>query len=310
MRVFVFQFLSFLLFFSTNLLAQDANIALNPERKIVHDKPLANLSAIEIAEDSLAYFADSMYFSSMPEDRISGSYAFLQSFKKMIKLNTSFAYNFPKLKEKINILNTPDNAFRVYNWEIMRSETVRRYYGVVQMPDGSFIPLVDVSDQIIRGAEDSVFDGTRWFGCLYYNILKRDVNGQSVYFLLGWNGNGMNSDRKIVEPFGFDEQGKSRFGAPLFNLIERGKRKRAMRFIYEYQKEAKVVLNFDKDADQIVFDHCESQIGDAAKRFTYIPDGSYDALRWDGQKWNMFEDIIQAIDLKQGNVPVEKPIKN
>jgi hypothetical protein len=289
--------------------AQDGLVALNPERKPIHDVPFEKLTPIQAIEDSLAYLADSMYNSGMSEDRVAGSYAFIQTFKRMIKMKESFTYAFPKLKEKMSILTSPDNTFKIYTWEIIRSEIERRYYGAIQLSDMSFIPLVDVSDQIVRGAEDSTFQGTRWLGCLYYNILKKEIAGQPIYFLLGWNGNGLNSEKKIIEVFGFNSQGQSQFGAPLFNTIERGKRKRPMRFIFEYQKGSKVTLNYDKELQQIIMDHCESQIGDDAKRYTYIPDGTYDGLSWDGQSWLMQEDIIKAIDLKQGNAPVEKPIK-
>ena len=95
----------------------------------------------------------------------------------------------------------------------------------------------------------------------------------------------------------------------MFNVIERGKRRNTNRFVLEYQKGSKVSLNFDKETDQIIMDHCESQIGDPAKRYTYIADGTYDGLSWDGNKWNMSENVIQIQDLQQGNAPAEKAIK-
>lgn len=78
-----------------------------------------------------------------------------------------------------------------------------------------------------------------------------------MYFLLGWNGSATNSERKIIEVFGFDSRGQSQFGAPVFTILDRNKRKQPMRFILEYQKGSKVSMNYDKELDQIVFDHCE-----------------------------------------------------
>ena len=157
--------------------------------------------------------------------------------------------------------------------------------------------------------EDSILMNNRWVGALYYNILQREISGERIYFLLGWNGASMNSEKKIVEAFGFNSLGQSVFGAPVFNIIDKGQRKSANRFVLEYQKGAKLYMNYDKETDQIVFDHCESQIGDPVKKFTYIPDGTYDGLKWSGNKWNMFEDVVQISVLQQGNAPVEKPIK-
>lgn len=300
-----------LILLSVNVYSQDSTslISFNPELKPVHSEDISKLSPMQILEDSLVFFADSMYFSLTPENKISGSYAFINTLKKVLKTQGSFKYSFPKLKEQISILNAPDKSFKIYNWEIIRGTVERRYYGVVQMSNGDFIPLIDASDQIIRGGSDSVFVGNRWFGCLYYNIIQKEIAGQNVYFLLGWNANQMNSERKIIEPFGFNSKSQNIFGAPLFNYNEKGKYGLSNRYILEYQKGAKVSMNYDKETDQIIFDHCESQIGDPAKKYTYIPDGTYDGLRWDGQNWKVYQNIIQITELQNGLAPMEKPIK-
>ncbi len=282
---------------------------INPESKPVHDKDISQLSAIEILEDSLVHFADSMYNTAMDEPRIEASYLFIRTFKQFIKTPQSYQHPCNKLKDKITILQTPDRKLKIYNWEVQRGPIEKRYYAVIQLQDGSFIPLVDVSEQIIRGAEDSVLSGTRWYGALYYQVIQQDIAGQPIYFIMGWNGSTMNSEKKIVEAFGFDSKGRGIFGAPVFNIIERGKRKQVNRFILEYQKGSKVSMRYDEDFKQIVFDHCESQIGDPAKKYTYSPDGTYDGLIWDGQSWKMNENVIQIDIRENGNAPVDKPIK-
>lgn len=281
----------------------------SPGRAQVHSTDIRKLSPLEILEDSLVFFADSMYASPVPEYRADGNDQFIRVMKKFLKMPESFTADHKKLKEKIAILTAPDQSFRIYNWEVIQSSELGRYYGVIQLKDGRILPLIDVSDKIIRGAEDSTFSGTRWFGSLYYNMLMQDIGGQKIYFLLGWNGNSLNSERKIIEAFGFNSLGQAQFGAPLFNVVERGKRRNTHRFVLEYQRGARVSLNYDKDNGQIIMDHCESQIGDPAKKYTYIPDGTYDGLSWDGSKWNMSENVLDIQDLKQGNAPVDKPIK-
>ena len=285
------------------------NEAIRSDLKPIHDKDISKLSTMQILEDSLVYFADSMYYSAFPENKVNGCYEFIRVLKTALNTPNSFIYPFPKLQNNIQYLVAPDKSFRIFNWEVMKSPAEKRYYAAIQMSDGNFIPLIDISDQIIRGAEDSVFTNNRWYGALYYNIIKKDLGGQSVYFLLGWNGNSLNSEKKIIDVFGFSSNGKAVFGAPLFNTLERGKRLNPNRFIIEYQKGAKLTMNYDTDADQIIFDHCESQIGDPAKKYTYIPDGTYDGLKWDGNSWRMYENVIQILQLEQGNAPVEKPIK-
>ncbi|MEZ5047260.1 MAG: hypothetical protein R2831_09755 [Chitinophagaceae bacterium] len=282
------------------LYAQDFEIISSP-LKPVHDKPINELSELEIIEDSMVYYSYHMFEGSIVEERVNANYAFINLMKKLLQTHNSYQAPLSKLKTAINILQAPDNSFKIYNWEINRTSVEKRYYGVIQLSDASYIPLVDVSDQIIRGAEDSVFTGTRWYGCIYYNIIQKEINGQALYFLLGWNGNSMNSEKKLMDVFGFNSQHQSQFGAPLFTTIEKGKSKTSNRFIIEYQKGAKIGFNEDKTTSAIVFDHCESQIGDPAKKYTYVPDGTYDGLYWTGQGWMMKENVINILELKDGD---------
>jgi hypothetical protein len=281
---------------------------LDPARQQVHQKDISLLSPLEILEDSLVYMADSMFFSALDDRRIDGSYEFIRIFKSFLKTPGSFQAPLKKLREKIVIMDAPDNKFRIYNWEIIRGPVERRYYGSIQMNDGSSMPLVDISDRVLRGAEDSVFSHTRWYGNLYYNIISRDIGGETAYFLFGWNGNSLNSERKIVDVLRFDAAGKAIFGADVFTVIERNKKFPRKRLIVEYEKGAKVFLNYNTDTKQIIFDHCESQIGDPAKKYTYIPDGTYDGMIWKNDKWEMVENIIPITILKDGEAPVEKAI--
>lgn len=280
----------------------------NPERHYIHDTDVNVLSPMQRMEDTLVYFTDSMFYSAIPDFRIDGNYEFIKTLKRALKEENSFKYPFTKLTKKINILYAPDNSFRIFNWEIVKGNYDSRFYAVVQHADGKLFPLVDISDQIVRGAEDSIFTNTRWLGCLYYTILMKEIDGQRIYFLLGLNTSGLNSDKKIIDPFGLNSNGKAVLGAPMFTKLERGKPKQVNRFILEFQKGSRVSMNWDKETESIMFDHLESQIGDPAKKHTYIADGTYDGLKWNGQRWVMYENVLQINDLQQGNAPVEKPL--
>lgn len=303
--------LCFFLLLKLQGIAQEEIPGFNPSPKPWHTEDIEKLSPLQRYEDSLVHVADSVYTNDIPEIKENANADLIRLFKATIKTAGSFNYTFSKLKDYISILDAPDKSFRIYNWEYLRTEGYSRYYGVIQKPDGGIIPLVDISDKIIRGAEDSIFNSAsyRWFGCLYYNLIMREVAGQPVYFIFGRNSNNLNSDKKIIEPLSFNAKGEALFGAPVFTTLERGVRKTPNRFIYEYQRGSVLSLNFDPETNQIIFDHCESQIGDPAKKFTYIPDGTYDGMRWDGAQWVMQENIVSIQTLQNGEAPVEKPIK-
>jgi hypothetical protein len=295
--LFVFSCFSLLSF------GQDYNQA-----KTIHNTDVSKMSTIQKMEDTLVFLADSMLGAPIPEARVDGSYAFIKTIRRFLQEKESFGEPLKKLKEKIYIVDAPDKRLRIYTWEIIKATNDVRYYGVIQFNDGSYQPLIDVSDQMYRGAEDSVFTNMRWFGAIYYNIMHKKIGEVDAYFLMGYNGNSINGDKKIVDVFGFDGQGRGIFGAPLFNTIDGTRRNKNMRFILNYQKNAKVSLNFDEEKEMIIFDHCESSVGDMAKKNTYVPDGTYDGLKWDGRNWNMYTNVIEIMDLKQNNAPVGKPL--
>lgn len=312
---YILCFFSFL-WIGSSVFAQDTLLtpqapAFSPEAKPVHSEDINKLSPLQIYEDSLTHMADSMYNCQIPDIKVDINNQLIRLFKSTFKLADCYRFSFTKLKDYVNIMDAPDASFRIYNWEFQRNEGNCRYYCVIQKPDGSIIPMIDCSGQIIRGGEDSVFYGktNRWYGCLYYKMVMKTVSGQQVYFLLGRNSNSLNSDRKIIEPLTFSSSGETQLGNHFFRTIERGVTKEPMRFIHEYQKGSVVTLNTDDESGEIIFDHCESQIGDPAKRYTYIPDGTYDGFRWDGQRWVMYENIIDIKALENGQAPVDKPIK-
>jgi len=277
--------------------------------RVIHLVDADKLSTIERMEDTLVFLADSMRLTPVPEARIAGSYAFIKTMKRFLKNSKSYDLAPKKLSKKISIIQPEDKKFKIYTWDVVRSNTELRHYGALQMADGSIQPLIDVSDQVIRGAEDSTFFNMRWYGCVYYNIIQKKIGDQTAYFLFGYNGNSVDTERKIVEPFGFDRGGRAIFGAPVFAIKEKNRKRPMMRFILQYQKRSKISLNYDKEKDMIIYDHCESSVGDIHKKNTYVPDGTYDGLIWDGRYWNQKQNVIEILALPDGQAPLSKPIK-
>lgn len=273
--------------------------------------PLAAQSAAELAsmaqmEDSLLVTADSMYAAFLPDTRIIYSERFARQLVKALKTPNSWNYGFPKLSARINILLPDDKAFRMFNWQIAPTEDTRRYYGAIQMPAQTLklYGLVDYSPQIGKGAEDSIFTGGRWLGCLYYRIREVEVNGYKVYTLFGLNAAGRLSNKKILEPLTFTESGP-RFGAPIFNVrsVERPE-ERVNRFILEYKKDVQVAMNWDAERGNIYFDNLVSQMNDPARKYTYVPSGQIDGFKWDGTRWNYVQDIVTIVPRKDGEAPI------
>ncbi|MFW5754904.1 MAG: hypothetical protein ACOCV9_08875, partial [Marinilabiliaceae bacterium] len=78
------------------------------------------------------------------------------------------------------------------------------------------------------------------------------------------------------------------FGAPVFDY--QGQRRQ--RLIFEYSNQANMMLRYDDQNERIVMDHLAPRSpryeGD---RSYYGPDFSYDALKFEGGKWVLIEDV-------------------
>jgi hypothetical protein len=304
----------FCLLLSQSLLAQDTigdNLlqkyntdgALRP----IHDQDPKTISnKMVLYEDSLVYFMDSLTFTQNNEARNFGGDYFIKLMKGMLRQSNSSTHPFDDLKKVMNIIEAPDKTFRIFNWQIIKETGELRYFGLVQMSSGRIYPLIDVSSSIIRGAEDSVLTDMKWYGAIYYNILERNVNGEKKYFVLGFNGSGVTSNKKVIDCITFKND-KLIFGGAHFEFLIQDKttaNRIPKRFFAEYQKDAKVQLNWDNDAGLIIFDHLESSTGDLSKRYSYVPDGTYDGLKWTGSTWKIIPNAIAVVNTPESQVPV------
>src|ERR1044072_4965987 len=93
-----------------------------------------DIRVLQQMEDSLSTTADSMYSAFLPDTRIAYSERFARQLVRALKVPNSWSYGFPKVSTRINILPSPDGAFRIFNWDIAPTDDIRRYYGAIQLP--------------------------------------------------------------------------------------------------------------------------------------------------------------------------------
>jgi hypothetical protein len=268
-----------------------------------------DLRSIQQMEDSLNTTADSMYSAFLPDTRIAYSERFARQLVRALKVNNSWSYEFPKLAKRINILASGDGAFKLFNWDIAPTEDTRRYYGAIQLPSATLrlFGLVDYSQQLGKGAEDSIFTNGKWLGALYYRIIPEEIDGKKIYTLFGLNATARLSNKKILEPLQITDQGPI-FGAPIFNVVsESNPNSRVNRFILEFKKDVQVAMNWDTERSNIYFDNLVSQVNDPARKYTYVPSGQIDGFKWDGRSWNYVQDIVSIVPRKDGEAPINEP---
>lgn len=247
-----------------------------------------DLEALRKAEAELTDHA--LLIAVAPDDSliIKANYTFIPDFVKALKIPGSFNYPFDSLRN-ISILYPEDRSFRIMTWQMALSSGKYRYFGAIQYPGDQLklTPLIDFSDSLFT-PQDTMVTAKTWFGAFYYKILQEKHKGDTYYTLIGYDGNDLWSHKKIIDVLHF-ENGEPRFGAPIFEvdsvyLPESGKP--TMRYILEYKADATVSCNYDEKEKMIIYDHLvPSENVDPDIKFTDVPDGAYDGLKWEKGKW-------------------------
>jgi hypothetical protein len=291
------------LFFSIFLLLQMIAVAqsIQPgDEKILQEK-----------EDSLKSHALKIIKGNSAVIRFESDSIFTKMFVRALKTPNSFYYPFDSL-ETISKIYAPDNSFRIFTWQMVVNENLVRQHGAIQMntADGSLklFPLVDKSD-VTAKLTDTIGDNKGWIGAVYYKVIQTENNNQNYYTLLGYDENNIRSNRKVIEVLSFDN-GVPTFGGRYFSFDQDTiKKPTTSRYIMEYKKDAGPRLTYDDDMQMIVFEHLESETNEPTKKWTMVPDGDYEAFKWEKGKWVHVEKIFNQITA-EGKEPMPSPIKD
>ncbi len=297
-------FLMYKFFFSSLLVLFYCNIS------PAQSTSAADLKALRKKEDSLTIFALQIIRGRTVADRFKADSQFTKMFVRALKINNSFNYSFDSLIT-ISKLSPPDSSFKIFTWQMVINDNVVRQHGAIQMrtKDGSLklFPLIDKS-AITQKIIDTIANNFGWIGALYYKIIQKQAFGKNYYTLLGYDENNIRSNKKIIEVLSFDNNGEPVFGGSYFRAPDNSiSNNFGARFIMEYKKDASPRLTYDEDQDMIIYEHLISETGEPEKKYTYIPDGDYEGLRWNDGKWVHIEKVFTQ-KLEDGNAPVPEPI--
>jgi hypothetical protein len=253
----------------------------------------ANLKQLNFFQDSLKHLGSRFINDEIDVQRKSANYTFIKTLVSALKIPNSFFFPFDSLKA-ISILNSPDKRFRIFSWHIINNDGSYRFYGAIQMNTRGSLKIYPLEDYspLLKNPEDSVTDNSKWYGAQYYQIIP--VNGANPYYvLLGWKGNTIKSTKKVIDVISFKDD-KPLLGLPVFD--QKGKSRK--RVIFEYTRQASMLLRYVPDQHLIVFDNLAPPDKKSKdKPETYGPDLSYDGYRLKNGRW----EYVDNLDMR--NVP-------
>ena len=265
-------------------------------------------------ENRIKGYADDMINANHWFLRFMADSLFTRGFVQALRIKNSFYYPFDSIKT-VSKLYAPDSSFRIFTWQMMKDYSFYRQHGAIQMrtSDGSLklFPLFDASSYT-NAPNDSIRDAKNWIGAIYYKILMTMDGDKKVYTLLGFDENGPRSNKKWIDILTFDEDGIPHFGGDYFKFETPmpdtvKNRKPVLRYSVEYKKESKMHLTYDRETDLIIFDHLISEENEPENLYTYVPDGSYEAFRWNNNKWEHVSKLPTQ-SLGNGNAPMDNAI--
>lgn len=242
-------------------------------------------------EKQLRSLLDSLRTAQTDSLRITRNDAFKDLLAKTLQDPVSFLYAFSQLKS-IGTIESPDNMIRIINWNVELEDQSQLYFSYVLKydPRKKNHKVIELRDNIDIQATrtDEILDAEHWYGALYYQIVPVLRNGKTVYTLLGWEGYSTLSTIKLIDIMSFSGNGV-RFGAPMFKINDEVKK----RVYLEHSQQATMTLRWEESLKRIMFDHLSPETPTLKGFYQYyVPDMSYDALEFHGNKWVLIEDVI------------------
>jgi hypothetical protein len=255
-----------------------------------HADETPNIQKLTAYQDSLSDLGGQIINDTIEGERMNANAAFIKMLVKALKVPHSFNFPFDSVKV-FKVLNSPDNRFRFITWHLQFDDGSYRYYGTIQMNTGDKLlmyPLADYSP-FIKKPEDTITDNRRWYGAQYYDIIPVNTT-HPYYVLLGWKGNTVKTTKKVIETISFKND------LPVFgNNVFDGNGKTRKRVVFEYTRQASMLLKYDPDMETLVFDHLAPPDKRQAGHFdVYGPDLSYDGYRYKDGRWV----YVQNLDMR------------
>lgn len=251
----------------------------------------SSAQAQEIPIDEISKYRNQVLSATKDEVKFTNNDSLRKAVISFLNTPGSFHTSLSGIKF-IGDLPSPDGAFRMITWNISLTDGTYKYFCFVQMPPedhnvSNWNELIDHHNSI-RRVETRSLKADDWYGALYYTIIPFKSNKTTVYALLGWEGHDKYSNKKLIESMYFNSKNEPVFGKAVFESDRLNKR----RIVFEYSKEAYLMLRYVEESKQIIFNRLEPSKPELEGVYSfYQPSLTYDAYEFKKGQWNLVQDI-------------------
>lgn len=257
--------------------------------------------------DSLNKYGKEIIESSTDEQKAAANNKFKAVLEEVLTNNASFDADFGKV-EKISVLKA--HQLKIYNWTLPHTDGTYTYFAFTQFKTADekviVTELVDKSAELDK-LETKTFTANTWFGALYYEIIHDKKIGEDYYTVLGWDGNNLMTNKKVIDVIVVDNKGNIKLGAPIFKMEKRTQR----RVIFEYSKNASMSLKYHPKQQQIIFDFLVPASSRVKGIYEYYGPAldTFDALTLNKNKWTYEKDVKIQLDKSVKDKNWNDPLK-
>jgi len=200
-------------------------------------------------EDSLINLRNSVLYTPDETKRISLNEEFMSLLEFVLQEKDAFSFDWSAVTN-FSVLTSPDNLFKLFTWYIIKDNFTYENFGFIHIYNADrkkyiLYPLYD-NRKKIPYPNTAITDINKWYGAVYYKIIPLVDKEKTYYTLLGWNGNDIFTNEKIIEVMQFKMKSTNpiTFGAKIFSNYQN----RAARIILQYSKNSSLSLNYEKQS--------------------------------------------------------------
>lgn len=199
-------------------------------------------------EDSLISLRTITINAGTELERYQANEDFMNLLESVLNEPGSFDFAWDSVRN-FSVLKAPDGKFKIFTWALERNDRVVENFGFIQVQNvsrGKYVvyPLTDKRSNIDY-PQSFVGNQNNWYGAVYYKIIPLKTESRTYYTLLGFNGNNLFTNQKIIDILYFKSNGSPIFGAPVFKKYTSSK---VSRIIFEYSKNATFSLKFERQS--------------------------------------------------------------
>lgn len=198
-------------------------------------------------EDSLVRLRENVLSAPREVERYSLNEDFMNLLDFILNQKNAFKHTWDSASN-FSVLASPDKLFKIFTWHVPKDDYTVENFGFIHVYNEGrkkyvLYPLVDK-----RYAMDypkmNIGNHNKWFGAVYYKLIPLKSKTRTYYTLLGWNGNDMFTNQKVIEILYFKQDGSPVFGANVFKKYP----EKAYRIIFDYAKNSVLSLKYENQS--------------------------------------------------------------